>query len=115
MARGGVADVAAVVDAVKCGASSGSPKLQALLKVARTVAKAPRELTEEDVAQAKQAGATDGDVQLAVLIAAGFCMYNRMVDGLRARTPPSDEAYRERAKQIADHGYSDSRIQAVPK
>ena len=51
------------------------------------------------------AGATDVDTQLAVLIASAFCMYNRMVDGLRARTPPSPEAYRDRAKEIADYGY----------
>ena len=33
-------------------------------------------------------------------------MYNRMVEGFRARTAPSAEMYRERAGAIADHGYS---------
>jgi hypothetical protein len=42
-------------------------------------------------------------------------MYNRMVDGLRAPTPPSAEAYRERAAQIAEHGYSDAQITAIPR
>jgi hypothetical protein len=42
-------------------------------------------------------------------------MYNRMVDGLRAKTPPSAEAFRERATQIADHGYSSPSVRAVPK
>jgi hypothetical protein len=41
-----------------------------------------------------------------VLIAAAFSMYNRMVDGFRAVTPPSSEAYRDRAAEIAEHGYS---------
>ena len=41
-------------------------------------------------------------------------MYNRMVDGLRARTPPSADAYRARAVEIADHGYSDPRVISVP-
>ena len=50
--------------------------------------------------------ASDADVQLAVLIASAFSMYNRMVDGFRAVTPPSAEAYRERAAEIAEHGYS---------
>ena len=45
-------------------------------------------------------------MQLAVLIASGFSMYNRLVDGFRARTAPSTEAYRERAAEIADNGYS---------
>jgi hypothetical protein len=41
-----------------------------------------------------------------VLIAAAFSMYNRMVDGFRARTPSDIEVYRPRAAQIAEHGYS---------
>jgi hypothetical protein len=41
-------------------------------------------------------------------------MYNRMVDGLRAKTPPVAEAFVERAKQIAEHGYSDPRVQSIP-
>jgi hypothetical protein len=45
-------------------------------------------------------------VQLAVLIAAAFSMYNRMVDGFRARTPSDPEMYRPRAAQIAVQGYS---------
>jgi hypothetical protein len=42
-------------------------------------------------------------------------MYNRMVDGLRARTPPSADAYRERAAQIAEHGYVDPRVASIPR
>jgi hypothetical protein len=33
-------------------------------------------------------------------------MYNRIVDGFRAKTPPSLEAYRARAAEIAERGYS---------
>ena len=36
------------------------------------------------MAAAHDAGATEGDVQLAVLIASAFSMYNRLVDGFRA-------------------------------
>jgi uncharacterized peroxidase-related enzyme len=81
-------------------------KLAALVRIARIVRRAPRELTVEDVEAATAAGASDGDVQLAVLIAAGFSMYNRMVDGFRAGTAPSIEAYAGRAAEIAAHGYS---------
>ena len=63
-------------------------------------------MTAADVDAACAAGATDGDVQLAVLIASAFSMYNRLVDGFRARTPADPAAYRGRAAEIAEHGYS---------
>jgi uncharacterized peroxidase-related enzyme len=113
--RGGSADPAQLVDVVKVGSSEGfDDKMQALLHISRTVRRQPRDLTAEDVAAARTAGASDGDVQLAVLIAAAFSMYNRMVEGFRARTPPTAEAYRSRASEIAEHGYSDQRVTAVP-
>ena len=116
LSRAGVAGIEPLVNTMKVGSSEGtSAKLEALLDLARTVARSGRAAKREQVERAQAAGASDGDVQLAVLIAAAFCMYNRMVDGLRAHTPPSPEAYRERAKQIADHGYADARVQAVPK
>ena len=63
-------------------------------------------LTEADTDAACAAGATDADVQLAVLIAAAFSMYNRLVDGFRARTPATRRCYRARAGEIAENGYS---------
>jgi uncharacterized peroxidase-related enzyme len=114
--RDGVAGVAALVDGIKLGTSEGlSPKLAALVEIARGVQRNPRALSRADVRRALDAGASDADTQLAVLIASAFCMYNRMVDGFRAPTPPSAEAYRERAGQIADHGYSASQITAIPR
>jgi len=97
----------ALTDVVKQGGSEGfDPKMQALLRIARAVRADPLRLSADDVALATAAGATDGDVQLAVLIAAAFSMYNRMVDGLRARTPASTDAYHARAEEIAQRGYS---------
>jgi uncharacterized peroxidase-related enzyme len=105
--RTGETDLVPLLDEIKLGSSAGlDPKMQALLHVARTVGRAPLELTIDDVTAARSAGASDGDVQLAILIAAGFSMYNRMVDGLRAATPPVTEVYRERAGEIAERGYS---------
>jgi hypothetical protein len=104
-----------VVDTIKSGSSEGlDPKMQALLHIARTVRGDARDLAADDVAAAQAAGASDADVQLAVLIAAAFSMYNRIVEGFRAKTPPTAEAYRARASEIAEHGYGDSRIPAVP-
>ena len=111
----GATDLVPVIDVIKAGSSEGlSPKMQALLQISRTVRRQPLDLTADDVAAAHAAGATDADVQLAVLIAAAFSMYNRMVDGFRAATPPSAEVYRDRASEIAAHGYSDQRVTSVP-
>ena len=113
--RSGATDLLPLVEVIKQGSSEGlGPKMQALLHISRTVRKDPLGLAAADVAAAHAAGATDADVQLAVLIAAAFSMYNRMVDGFRAMTPPSAEAYRARAGEIAEHGYSAPAVVAVP-
>jgi uncharacterized peroxidase-related enzyme len=113
--QSGSADLVPLVDVIKVGSSDGlGPKMQALLHIARTVRRQPLDLTQADVDAALAAGASDADTQLAVLIAAAFSMYNRMVDGFRAKTPPTAEAYRDRAAQIAEHGYSDPRVAALP-
>ena len=104
-----------IIDVIKQGSSEGlSPKMQALLHITRTVRREPRQLSVADVADATDAGATDADVQLAVLIASAFSMYNRLVEGFRAKTPPSAEAYMPRAHEIAEHGYSSPQVAAVP-
>ena len=108
--------IESLVDGIKSGGASGADaKLAALLHIARVVQRNAREVTRADVTRALEAGATDADTQLAVLIASAFCMYNRMVDGLRAKTPASAEAYRARAAEIAEHGYSDARVQSLPR
>jgi uncharacterized peroxidase-related enzyme len=112
----GATDLVPLIDTIKLGSSEGfDPKMRALLHIARTVRRDPRELTAGDVEAALAAGAADADVQLAVMIAAAFSMYNRMVDGFRAQTPPTAEAYRARASEIAAHGYSDQRVTALPR
>ena len=92
-----------------------SDKMRALFNVAEKVRENASSLAREDIAAAIEAGASDGDTQLAVLIAAAFCMYNRCVDGFRAKTPAKISAYDERARQIADHGYSSNQTAAVPR
>lgn len=104
--EGRQADVS-VIEPIKVGDTSAlEPRMQALIRIARIVGRESLRLTAADTQAALDAGATDADVQLAVLIAAGFSMYNRMVDGFRAMTPPSPDAYHERAGEIAAHGYS---------
>jgi uncharacterized peroxidase-related enzyme len=113
--RSGDVELTPLIDEIKQGSSEGlGDKMRALLHISRTVRQNPLELTAADVAAAHDAGAADADVQLAVLIAAAFSMYNRMVDGFRAMTPPSADAYRPRAAEIAEHGYSAPQVVSVP-
>src|ERR1700761_8027725 len=58
-----------------------TPKLKALLAIAGKVQQDGKRVSTEDVARAKQHGATDMEIHDTVLIAAAFCMYNRYVDG----------------------------------
>ena len=82
-----------------------SEKLKALLAIAGKVQRGGKHVTKDDVARARELGATDVEIHDTVLIAAAFCMFNRYVDGL-ATTQPRDEAmYRERGKWIARDGY----------
>jgi uncharacterized peroxidase-related enzyme len=105
--RSGSTELVPALEAIKEGSSGGvDHPMQALLHIARVVGRNARSLTASDVSAARSAGASDADVQLAVLIAAAFSMYNRMVDGFRAKTPPSADAYRDRAADIAERGYS---------
>jgi uncharacterized peroxidase-related enzyme len=105
--RQGREDEIPLMELIKVGDTEAlGARMQALVAIARIVRRDPRTLTDSEIRAAHEAGASDGDIQLAVLIAAGFSMYNRMVDGFRAMTPPAVEAYRERAGVIADQGYS---------
>jgi len=82
-----------------------SDKLKALLNIAGKVQKGGKHVTDEDVAKAREQGATDKDIHDTVLIAAAFCLFNRYVDGLAAKTPTDMSSYPLRAKQVAERGY----------
>ena len=106
--KSGAPELLPLIDAAKSGSTDGfDPKMQALLHIARTVRRDALALTVADVEHAHSAGATEADVQLAVLIASAFSMYNRLVEGFRARTPASQDVYRSRATEIVSHGYSE--------
>ena len=107
MERSGTTELVPAIEVIKTGSSDGlEPKMQALLHIARTVRRDPLQLTETDVVAATEAGATDADVQLAILIASAFSMYNRLVDGFRTQTAPVVDPYHEQAGPIADYGYT---------
>jgi uncharacterized peroxidase-related enzyme len=81
-------------------------KLKALLAVAARVQQGGRAVSREDIARARDAGATDVEIHDTVLIAAAFCMFNRYVDGLGASTPTDPAGYRQRAAFVARDGYA---------
>ena len=83
-----------------------SPKLRALLKIAGKVQLGGKHVTAEDIAEARDLGASDLEIHDTVLIAAVFCMCNRYVDGLDTWAPQDPGIYRERAAQIVEHGYT---------
>lgn len=86
-----------------------TPKLRALLRIAGEVRGEVRKLSDEVVAEARAAGATDDEIHDAVLIAASFCMFNRYVTCLDTVIPADPSYYEVSAKRIVTHGYGSSR------
>ncbi len=82
------------------------PKLKSLLSIAGSVQKGGRNVTAEQIEEAKKLGATDREIHDTVLIAAAFCMYNRYVDGLNTWAPTDRQVYVDRAPMRAREGYS---------
>jgi len=91
-----------------------SGKLKALLAVAARVQHGGRSVRSEDIARARDEGATDTEIHDTVLIAAAFCMYNRYVDGLATWAPTDPDGYRERAAFVARHGYAAVTVSPEP-
>jgi alkylhydroperoxidase/carboxymuconolactone decarboxylase family protein YurZ len=82
-----------------------SEKLKAFLVIAGKVQKDGKHVTADDVARAREQGATETEIHDAVLIAAAFCMYNRYVDGLAIWQPEDPAMYAAMGQHLATHGY----------
>ena len=83
-----------------------SDKLKALLHIAARVQQSGSLVRPIDVERARQQGASDVEIHDTVLIAAAFCMFNRYVDGLGAGASSDPTSLPERARLVAEHGYS---------
>ena len=90
-----------------------SDKLKALLVIASKTAESGKSVTDDDIARARERGATDLEIHDTVLIAAVFCMCNRYVDGLATWAPDDPDFYRQRAAIVARHGYAASTLQGT--
>lgn len=95
------------IDAIKQNFDDAdlSDKMKALLSIAASVQKNGKQVTSEQIEQAKNHGATDVEIHDTVLIAAAFCMFNRYVDGLGTWAPQDRMFYVDRAPQRALDGY----------
>lgn len=82
-----------------------SDKMKALLRIAARVQADGRSVTDNDVAAAREEGATDLEIHDTVLIAAVFCMCNRYVDGLATRAPDDAAIYESAGSFRAANGY----------
>jgi uncharacterized peroxidase-related enzyme len=98
----------ALVQKVKTDWSNAeiSAKLKALLNIAGKVQLGGKHVTAEDIAAAREEGATDLEIHDTVLIAAVFCLCNRYVDGLDTWAPQDPAIYRARAAQVVERGYT---------
>jgi len=96
-----------LLDDIKAGfvKTEVSPKLRALLNIAKKVQVLGNKVKEKDIEAARAEGATDIEIHDTVLISAAFCMYNRYVDGLGTWAPEEKEAYDDTGKKLAFEGY----------
>ena len=82
-----------------------SPKMKALLNIARAVQVNGKNVTPEMVLEAKNEGATDRELHDTVLISALFSLYNRYVDGLASVTPAEPAFYERLGNILLKNGY----------
>ena len=98
------------IDAIKSSFRTAeiSDKMKTLLAIAASVQKGGKQVTPDQLEQARTQGATDTEIHDTVLIAAAFCMFNRYVDGLATWAPQDRQFYVDRAPQRALDGYQSS-------
>lgn len=84
---------------------ASSVKLAALTKLALLVRISGKDVTEPDVQQARDAGATDTEIHDSILIGAAFSMFNRYVDGLATPVPEDYGIFDEMGRIRAAQGY----------
>ena len=86
--------------------SALSDKMKSLLVIAVSARRGGKFVTREQVEFARNMGATDLEIHDTVLITGLFCLFNRYLDGLGVAPDDDPEAFRHRARLIAENGYS---------
>jgi uncharacterized peroxidase-related enzyme len=97
----------ALVEQVRTDAGNAPlpAKLKSLLAIATAVQQSGLNVTADQVAEARAAGASDLEIHDTVLIAAMFSMFNRYVDGLATTVPSDPAAYAAGAQRLISDGY----------
>jgi uncharacterized peroxidase-related enzyme len=96
-----------ITDAIRAGTPPPGlrPVMYPLLTLTEAVRASPQGATDELVAAARAAGATDLEIHDTVLVTGLFCFYNRYVDGLATDYPKSDDYYLQLAARLTTMGY----------
>jgi uncharacterized peroxidase-related enzyme len=94
-----------VADVMDGNCETLDAKMQALLAITEKVRRDGREVTLEDVARAREAGADDKAIHDTVLVTGLFCLFNRYVDGLGTLTSDDEQVYEASGAYRAAHGY----------
>ena len=97
----------ALVEQVRAdpGSAPLPAKLKTLLAIAAAVQQSGLNVTADQVAEARAAGANDLEIHDTVLIAAMFSMFNRYVDGLGTTVPGDPAAFAAGAQRLISDGY----------
>lgn len=82
-----------------------SEKMRALLRIALAVREGGKSVTDDLVAAARKADATELEIHDTVLIASMFSLFTRYVDGLATDSPDAPEWYAGVAQQLVQSGY----------
>ena len=85
-----------------------SEKLKALLRIAGKVQIGGKNVSKEDIQNARDRGASDQEIHDTVLITAAFCMFNRYVDGLATWAPEDASVYQEIGQRLVENGYNNT-------
>lgn len=94
--------------------SDVSPKMKALLQIAKKVHKDGRTVSKSDVERALNCGATDEEVHDTVIVAAAFCMFNRYVDGMGTFAPEEGAPYyKATGERLGKLGYMSAKPTSV--
>jgi uncharacterized peroxidase-related enzyme len=83
-----------------------SEKMKIFLRIAASVQKSGKSVSEAQILAAKELGATDLEIHDVVMIAAFFCFCNRYVDGLATDAPQNRQFYIDRGAMRAAEGYA---------
>jgi len=82
-----------------------SPKVKALISLAKHVRESGKFVTEDIIQEAKNSGATETEIHDTILIGASFSMFNRYVDGLATPVPEEYDLFDTMGKTRAEMGY----------